>query len=101
MNTKYGQLPDVQCENYKKKLTDKIFKILPLKEHKCLTIDMYIVSLIDELYGVNEIFDDNANFISLIGILERVKEEKCHEVYKQRILQCTNTIIPSLFKEGE
>lgn len=101
MITKYGHASYKQCENYKSRLIDRIFKILWLKEQVCDTTDTYIESLIYELYGINILFINNGNFISLIGLLEMIKVETCHSKYKQKIFQCINDIIPSLFKDGD
>jgi hypothetical protein len=101
MNTKYGQISDNHCNSYKTELTNKIFKILPLKENDCETIEMYVESIIYELCGANYIFYSNGKLISLISLLEMIKQEQNHSIYKQKIFQCTNDIIPSLFGEGD
>ena len=98
MFTKYGVLPDESIANYQKRLTARIFKILPLKEEKCETLDTYIDSIIYELYGLDIVISNNANIVSLISLLEMLKIENKHYVYKQKILHCTNDLIPSLFK---
>jgi hypothetical protein len=101
METKYGNLPDIQDKLYKTNLINKFYKILPLKERNSETIEMYIESLIYELYGADIVFNSKKDFITLISILEMIKSEKNHAVYKQKIFQCTNELIPSLFyKEG-
>lgn len=101
MEMKYGQTPNKQCENYRSRLTDRVFKILWLKEEGCSTTDTYIESLIYELCGVSELFNNNGCFISLIGVLEMIKDETIHSKYKQKIFQCTNELIPLLFKAGD
>lgn len=101
MRTKYGHLPDKLYVNYQKDLTNKIFKILPLKESDCETVDKYIESIIYELYGMQNICHSNGKLITLISLLEMIKQEDKHSVYKQKIFQCTNEIIPFLFEEGE
>lgn len=100
MTTKYGMLPDETFNNFQKRLTARIFKILPLKEENCITLDSYIDSIVYELYGLDIVCINNANILSLISLLEMLKIEDKHYLYKQKILHCTNDLIPSLFKES-
>ena len=42
MKTKYGDIPNEMIVNYKQRLIDKVFKILPMKEEGWDTWNLYM-----------------------------------------------------------
>ena len=63
---------------YLEGLINDVFKILPLYEEESFTLPQYIDSLIYELQGFQELFDQigtSPEFVSMISILERVAED--------------------------
>ncbi|MCM1315245.1 MAG: hypothetical protein NC244_07760 [Alistipes senegalensis] len=78
IKTLYNPIPLKLFENYLDTLINRIFKILPLKEEKSQTVDVYIMNLLSELTGnyqlIAQIHNDSlyetvlANLQSLIGV---------------------------------
>lgn len=62
---------------YLKSVVDSVFKILPLYEEKNEGLELYLESLVSELYGsVKTIGMQNiADYISFLSTLEAVKED--------------------------
>ena len=77
-------------EVYKSSLIDRIFKLLPLKEEDCETIDQYIDSLNHELAGMasSMIQEEATVILSIIHLLNHVKVENEHKIYRRDILKC-------------
>ena len=64
--------------HYFDSLVDRFFKILPLKEDAEPTLDIYIRSLQRELIGCKgliPLFAENANYLSLLSILQSFVDE--------------------------
>lgn len=93
MNTKYGDISDASYKDYYKKLIDKVYKILCLKEENCSTLDIYIESLLIDIVGQEKILKGNGNFLSLIGILETLStSDYSLKIYKREVFKCINII---------
>ncbi len=92
MNSQYGWIPDKTCENYYKKLVDKLFKIIPLKEENADTVEVYIQDLIYELVGNDDVFflsNDDSRVIDIVSILQSIKnEDMSHAEYRRAIFKC-------------
>lgn len=72
MDTKYGNIPDITVIKSLKRLTGKVFKILPMREESCDTLDEYVLNLTRELVGTEGLVNDlkfNEELISLISTL--------------------------------
>jgi hypothetical protein len=73
LKTNYGAISKENYENYFKFLIGKFYKILPLKESNCITLNKYLKSLQRELIGNAElliILKTEPQFMSLLHILE-------------------------------
>lgn len=95
MNTPYGKLPDELLENYKKRLTGRIFKILPMREENCSTWTVYIQSLLHELIGgkgLIEEFRNNPDYLSLINTLEALINEEDLLVIRREVFKCIDLV---------
>lgn len=80
-------------------LINSVFKILPLYEERNDGIQTYIESLLFELYGLDKVFDikDSYEYVSVLSILESIKEEVAKEnskkrVIKREVFKCINII---------
>lgn len=80
-------------------LVNSVFKILPLYEERNDGIQTYIESLLFELYGLDKVFDikDSYEYVSVLSILESIKEEVAKEnskkrVIKREVFKCINII---------
>lgn len=95
MNTKYGIIPEDILESYLNRLVSKIFKILPLKEEKCETLDAYIESLLTELIGNVDVLKGtkyDGDILSLVGTLSSLVSEDELSVYRQRVFKCIDIV---------
>jgi hypothetical protein len=91
MNTKYGQISKASFDLYINRLISRVFKILPLKEEKCETLDEYVESLLRELSGNQEIIlflQENEEFLSLMGTLENLPSEEDMKIYRSDVFKC-------------
>ncbi len=66
---------------YLENIVNSVFKILPLWEEKNDGIDVYVESLLFELYGLEESvsMEHSYEYISLISTLESIKKEVSKE----------------------
>jgi hypothetical protein len=74
---------------------NKVYKLLPLKEQKNEALDKYQESMIYELSGFANLFKDfvhNADFISLLSILEGLKLIDEMPMYKSKVFECINLV---------
>ena len=77
MKTKYGIISNITVEICLQSYIDKIFKILPMKEEKCPTLNVYIQGLIREFLGNASLTEGllyEKDFLSLVGTLENLIE---------------------------
>ena len=56
MHSKYGEIPQSQIHNEKKKLQSAIFICLPYKESNYPLLDEYFDALLFRLNGLNQLF---------------------------------------------
>lgn len=73
IKVEYGQLSNQNMSNYFNFLVGKFFKIMPLKESKCSTLNKYLESLQRELIGNYDLLSflkDEPQFISLLNIIQ-------------------------------
>lgn len=73
-------ISDAMFLNYINKLTDRFFKILPLKEEGCTTLNIYMRKLQSELLGSKKlvlVLNDDECFLSLIAILQFLMDSDC------------------------
>lgn len=69
MNTLYGVIDNKQVISYLDKLTNRVFKVIPMSEEKSITLEKYVDSIVRELFGNSTIvFEDE-----LLGIVGTLK----------------------------
>lgn len=93
IKTKYSPIPTELYINYLKKLIDKFFKIIPLKEEKSDTVDAYIESLVSELTGMHDLMyalNLNPQIMTLISTLYALLLEDNN--YRSEIFKCIQVI---------
>lgn len=96
MKSKYGDLPDEILEVYLQKLVGRIFKILPMREEECETLQVYLNSLMIELIGNRDLICElkyEPDFLTLLGTLEYFvnNRDEVH-VYKREIFKMIEII---------
>jgi hypothetical protein len=104
INAKYNsQITEESLQNYcDPYLVARIYKILPLKEEE-KDWRTYVENLNQELLGADEIFLNNAHFISIVHKLESLLLVNSHKDYRRLIFECISvakTIPSKLNKEG-
>jgi hypothetical protein len=83
-----GQLTNESLKNYcDVYLVNRIYKLLPLKEQK-LDWKQYLYNLNLELLGAEEIYLNNAYFLSLVHKLESLFLLDSHIEYRRMIFEC-------------
>ena len=77
MITKYGEIPNKLVRSSLKRYIGKTYKILPMTEEECETVDVYVSSLLKEIIGNYKLLDDlkyEGEFLSLIGTLQSLEK---------------------------
>lgn len=96
MMTKYGEIPNIAVNSSLKRLTDKVFKILPMREEECDTLDVYVHSLLRELIGSKKLVEGlmyEDEFMSLISTLEGLADNNVDlEVCKSDVFKSLGII---------
>lgn len=84
---------------YLNSIVNSVFKVLPLYEEKNIGVEIYVESLLFELYGLEKVvsISDSYEYISLLSNLESVKSEIAKEdskksVIKREVFKCINII---------
>lgn len=80
-------LPDKALKSYLHNLVNKVYKILPMKEEKCETLNSYLLSLQNELIGCYKlwlILEDNPQFLAVINIIKYLSTEEYDEATCKR-----------------
>ena len=89
IDNKYGGKIDKESlQEYFKNLIGRLWKILPLKEQQCLTLDKYLFNLRLELMGGEELLLKSGLFIELLNNLEALTAMENKEDYKPQIFRC-------------
>ena len=92
MDTKYGM--EVNKENfysYLITLKNKIYKLLPLREEK-LEWRKYLETILIEISGLNKLFNNTVNLISLLSKLECLFDLEEFVLYRKTIFECLNIV---------
>lgn len=89
---KYGNLPQQQIKEHKKFLTNAIFKLLPYKEQNYPHLDRYFTALLFRINGLNHLFYEQAEIITLMSILEGARTEKDFDLYRKAIFDACDVV---------
>ena len=92
METKYGmRVEKVDFELYLITLKNKIYKLLPLKEEH-LDWSKYLNTVIVEVSGLNELFDNQPQLIKKKKKLEGLYRLEDFMLYRRTIFECLNIV---------
>jgi hypothetical protein len=96
MNTKYGKIAEHVKDTGLEQYINKFFKILPMYEERCPTLQQYIQSLNREMVGFTHLELENVihkDFLSIISTLESltVDEITVKEV-KTDVFKCISIL---------
>lgn len=95
---------------YLNTVVNSVYKILPLYEEENVGLEIYIESLLFELYGLDKVveMERSHEYVSLLSILESVKaeinkEDSKKSTIKREVFKCINIIKSMVAKleEGE
>lgn len=95
---------------YLNSIVNSVFKILPLYEEQNFGVEIYVESLLFELYGLEESveIEHSYEYISLLSTLESVKREVSKDdskksIIKREVFKCINIIknMVGKLEEGE
>lgn len=77
-------------------MVGKIFKILPLKEENNVGFNDYVDSILVQLIGATNTFDElsnNQNFLMIINIIQYINNNECSiKQCKREIFKCLEII---------
>lgn len=91
LQNKYnGKIDNESLQDYFKNLIGRLWKILPLKEQQCFTLDKYLFNLKLELMGGEELLLKSGLFIELLNNLEALTTMEKKEDYKPQVFRCIN-----------
>lgn len=92
METKYGmKVEEVDFELYLIGLKNKIYKLLPLKEEE-LDWNKYLNTVMVEISGLSELFNNQPQLISLLSKLEGLYRLEDFMLYRRTIFECLNIV---------
>ena len=89
MTYKYGTLTSKQIHAEKANLKNAIFILLPYKESNYELLDKYFESLLFRISGLNNLFLNQPEIITLMSLLEAARYEDNFMKYRKAILDAT------------
>lgn len=92
MHYKYGELRQQQIREQKKVLTNAIFKLLPYKEQNYEHLDRYFTALMFRINGLNQLFYEQAEIVTLLSILEAARTEEDFDLYRKAIFDACDVV---------
>ena len=92
MRFKYGTLPSYQIHAEKERLQGAIYKLLPYKEDNYELLDKYFVTLLQRVSGLNKLFMEQPQIITLMSILEAARYESDFSKYRKCILDACSLV---------
>lgn len=90
MKNCYENIPSNQIEKQKKHFYGAIINLLYLKEDNSPFLDTTIQNLINEIYGLNSLFNYQAEVLSIIGNLETARRDSTQ--FRLCVLNAANLV---------
>ena len=85
------KVEEVDFELYLIGLKNKIYKLLPLKEEE-LDWNKYLNTVMVEISGLSELFNNQPQLISLLSKLEGLYRLEDFMLYRRTIFECLNIV---------
>lgn len=93
VETVYNSIPNELYVNYMNSLTNRIFKILPMKDEKNDTVDIYIANLLFEMTGEYDLIIFLKNDRRYLGVLNKLQGLLTDDSnYRSVIFDCLSDI---------
>ena len=89
MDYKYGTLPPNQVKKQKEYLQKSIFQMIPFREEKYEYLDARFNSLLQQLDGLNRLFNEQPVIVTIMSLLESARYEQDFVQYRKAILDAT------------
>ena len=90
--TKYDmRISKEEYNSYLKTLTNKVYKLLPLREEG-LDWDKYLNTIMIEISGFGSLIGAQPSLISLLAKLESLNSERNFMSYRKTIFECLNEV---------
>lgn len=99
MDYKYGTLPQHQIKQQKEYLQKSIFQMLPFREENYEFLDARFVSLLQQLDGLNRLFNEQPVILTIMSLLESARYEDNFEKYRKAIFDATSLV--DKIKDGD
>lgn len=96
---KYGELPSNQIKKQKIYLQKAIFQLIPFREEKYEFLDERFNSLLQQLNGLNALFQNQPIIITIMSLLESARYEEDFANYRKDILDATALV--GQIKDGD
>lgn len=85
------EVDEVDVELFLINMKNKIYKLLPLREEK-LEWTKYLNSILIEISGFNELFENQVGLLCVISKLEGLYKLEDFMLYRRTIFECLNSI---------
>jgi hypothetical protein len=83
---------NINLDDYLDKLVGKIFKILPLLEENPVNAKKYMLTIINELEGATNNYNDDSYLVSTLFGLQGIKSVTDYNICRKTVFDCINNI---------
>ena len=88
--TKYGF--DISLEPELSRLTNHLWKLIPMRENE-EDYELQLATVINEIVGLNEIFNIDNNYLILLAKLEGLRHsETSFDFYRKTVFECISLL---------
>lgn len=76
------------------RLVNQLWKLIPMRENNELW-DTHLSVMIEEISGLNEIYQNQIDFLVLLSKLEGLKSEVCDDfmIYRKTVFRCIDLLV--------
>ena len=77
-----------------RRLTNQLWKLIPMRENN-EPWDTHLSVMIEEISGLNEIYQNQIDFLVLLSKLEGLKSEVCNDfmIYRKTVFRCIDLLV--------
>lgn len=95
----YKEVPPSQIAAEKEYFISAIFKLLPYKQDNYAFLDNYFESILQQLYGFNELSGFQKETLTIISLLAYARKENDFKKYRKAVLDACGMV--KLIKESD